>query len=623
MTKKVNFMCTAFRDGFQSVYGARVLTPDFLPALEAARHAGIDHFEAGGGARFQSLYFYCQEDAFAMMDSFRATAGPGANLQTLSRGLNVVGLDSQSSDIIRLHAQLFAKHGITSIRNFDALNDVQNLVHSGRCIVEAGLKHQVCVTMMALPPGCAGAHDAAFYTQTLQAILDADIPFDSVCFKDASGTAVPATVFETIVQARRLLPADTQIHFHTHETAGISVTAYNAALDAGVDGIDLSLAPVSGGTCQPDVLVMWHALRGTEYDLGIDVDKVREAEEIFKECMKDYFVPPEAAAVEPMIPWSPMPGGALTANTQMLRDNGIMDRYPEMIRAMREVVTRGGFGTSVTPVSQFYFQQAFNNVIFGPWQKIAPDYGRMILGYFGRTPVPPDKELVKLAAKQLEMEPTTRPPLELNDEDSEKGIPRSRQRLAAAGLEVTDENIFIVATCGDKGITFLKGDAELGVRKLDSAPQSPSAAPTPLPAPAAAAAEAVAPSGPVQYAITVDGKTHTAVVDGDQVQIGTRTFAVGVGQAGAAAVAVERPIPVPVTAAAAGVPVEANMPGKVLRIAAEPGTIVHDGDPVVILEAMKMEVPVPSPVAGEVSQILVSVGDQVATGTPLATVLPG
>ena len=613
MTKKVTFMCTAFRDGFQSVYGARVLTPDFLPAIEAARDAGIDYFEAGGGARFQSLYFYCQEDAFAMMDSFRATAGPGANLQTLSRGVNVVGLDSQSSDIIRLHAELFAKHGMTTIRNFDALNDVQNLVHSGRCIVEAGLKHQVCVTMMALPPGCVGAHDAAFYTQTLRAILDADIPFDSVCFKDASGTAVPATVFETIVQARRLLPEGTQIQFHTHETAGIAVTAYNAALDAGVDAIDLSLAPVSGGTCQPDVLVMWHALRGTEYDLDIDVDKVREAEEIFKECMADYFMPPEAVAVEPLIPWSPMPGGALTANTQMLRDNGIMDRYPEIIRAMREVVARGGFGTSVTPVSQFYFQQAFNNVMFGPWEKIAPDYGRMILGYFGRTPVPPDAKLVKLASQQLEMEPTTRPPLELNDENSEKGVTRARQRLAAEGLEVTDESVFIYATCGDKGIAFLKGEAELGVRKLDSV-AALSAAPTPFPARTAAPVA----TGPVQYSVTVDGKTHAAVVDGNQVQIDGKAFAVSIGQAGAAAPQVVAAA----TAAVPGVPVEANMPGKVLRIVAEPGTTVHDGDAVIILEAMKMEVPVPSPVEGEVVQILVSVGDQVATGATLAMVAP-
>jgi len=119
--KKIDFMCTAFRDGFQSVYGARVQTQDFLPALEAARDAGISYFEAGGGARYQSLYFYCNEDAFDMMDAFRATAGPDANLQTLARGVNVVGLESQSSDIIQLHATLFKKHGMTTIRNFDAL----------------------------------------------------------------------------------------------------------------------------------------------------------------------------------------------------------------------------------------------------------------------------------------------------------------------------------------------------------------------------------------------------------------------------------------------------------------------------------------------------------------------
>ena len=283
MAKKIDFMCTAFRDGFQSVYGARVLTPDFLPALEAAKDAGISYFEAGGGARFQSLYFYCNEDAFDMMDSFRETAGPDANLQTLARGVNVVGLESQSSDIIRLHAEMFKKHGMTTIRNFDALNDVDNLIFSGKCIVEAGLKHQVVVTMMELPPGCQGAHDADFYEMTLQKILDAEIPYDAVCFKDASGTAVPSKVYETIRRARKMLPKDTYIHFHTHETAGVSVLAYKAALDAGADAIDLSLAPCSGGTCQPDVLVMWHALRGSEYTLDIDIDKVREAEEVFKE----------------------------------------------------------------------------------------------------------------------------------------------------------------------------------------------------------------------------------------------------------------------------------------------------------------------------------------------------
>ena len=171
MSKKIKFMCTAFRDGFQSVYGARVLSKDFMPAVKAAYDAGIRWFEAGGGARFQSCYFYCREDAFDVMDTFRKTC-PEADLQTLSRGVNVVGLDSQPSDIIKLHADMFKKHGMTTIRNFDALNDVNNLKWSGQCIHDAGLKHEVTVTMMGLPPGVdnKGAHTPEFYAERIKQI---------------------------------------------------------------------------------------------------------------------------------------------------------------------------------------------------------------------------------------------------------------------------------------------------------------------------------------------------------------------------------------------------------------------------------------------------------------------
>jgi len=463
--KRIDVMITAFRDGFQSAYGARVLTEDFLPAVEAAVDAGLNHFEVGGGARFQSLYFYCNENAFDMMDSCRNATGQEANLQTLARGINVVGLDSQSSDIIKLHAELFKKHGITTIRNFDALNDVDNLDYSGRCIVEAGLKHEICVTLMALPPGVEGAHTPDFYINVLQNILKAEIPFDSVCFKDASGTASPDTVYQTIKRAKFILPRKTPIHFHTHETAGTSIVTYKAALEAGATAIDCSMTPVSGGTCQPDIVIMWHALRGTEYDLGVDIKKLMKAEEIFKECMKDYIDLPEASRVEPMMLLSPMPGGALTANTQMMRDNNILDRYYEVIANMGEVVAMGGFGTSVTPVSQFYFQQAFNNVMIGPWKKIAEGYGKMVLGYFGKTPVPPNPKIVKLAQAQLNLEPTTRSPRLINDENPAKGIQAAKKMLEEDSLPITDENIFIAATCKEKGIIFLKGDAQVAVRK--------------------------------------------------------------------------------------------------------------------------------------------------------------
>ncbi|MCC7418485.1 MAG: biotin attachment protein [Acidobacteria bacterium] len=460
-------MNTAFRDGFQSVYGARVFTKDFLPAVEACRDAGLTHFEAGGGARFQALFFYCNEDAFDMMDAFRRAAGPDANLQTLSRGINVVGLQSYGRDVIDLHARLFRKHGMTTIRNFDCLNDVRNLIDSGRAIVDAGLRHEVAITMMELPPGATGdAHTPAFYMRTLREILDAGIPYHSVCFKDASGTAVPAKVHETIRQARALLPEGTDIGFHTHETAGVSVSAYRAALDAGADRIDLSMAPVSGGTCQPDIVVMWHALRGTGYELDVDIDKVREAEQVLRACLADYFVPPESVAVEPAIPWSPMPGGALTANTQMMRDHGTLDRFREVIDAMAEVVGRGGYGTSVTPLSQFYFQQAYNNVFCGPWTRIAEGYGKMVLGYFGRTPAPPDPEVIRIASQQLGLQPTTESPIEIAEANPDAGLAGARRKLQAARLPATDEHLFIAATCGDKGIAFLKGEATAHVRKI-------------------------------------------------------------------------------------------------------------------------------------------------------------
>ncbi len=579
MKKRVDTMITAFRDGFQSVYGARVFTADFLPAVEAAVEAGIDHFEAGGGARFQSLYFYCNEDAFEMMDSFRAAAGPKANLQTLARGVNVVGLDSQPRDIIRLHAQLFKKHGITTIRNFDALNDVNNLTFSGSCIVEAGLKHEVCVTTMGLPPGLSGAHTPKFYIEVLKQILDAGIKYDSVCFKDASGTTIPGDVYETIRQARKLLGKRKHITFHTHETAGTSITCYKAALEAGADQIDLSLAPVSGGTSQPDIVSMWHALRGTEYDLGVDIKKVLKAEKVFKECMASYFMPPEAMKVEPLITFSPMPGGALTANTQMMRDNGTLDKFDVVVEAMEEVVRRGGFGTSVTPVSQFYFQQAFNNVLFGPWERIAEGYGKMVLGYFGKTPIPPDPEIVKIAREKLGLEPTDRLVIDINDDDPTKGVKKAVDMLTEAELPVTDENIFIAATCLEKGIAYLKGEAKIGVRKNGYADGEarPSAAPA-APSRPAVPQEAPRPEAP------------------------------------------EEPSAEKAPSGGGGTQVTAHLPGTIVRVTASVGQQVQPDDIIMVIESMKMEMDIQAGVAGTISSISVSPGDPVQNGTLLAVI---
>ena len=613
MKKPVKFMCTAFRDGFQSVYGARVFTKDFMPAVAAAKEAGITHFEAGGGARFQALYFYSNDDAFAMMDEFRKVAGPDADLQTLSRGVNVVGLDSQPRDIIKLHAQMFKKHGMSTIRNFDALNDVNNLIDSGKAIHDAGLRHEVTVTMMSLPPKVTGAHDPDFYERVLKDILAAGIPFESVCFKDASGTSTPAVVYETVKRARRLLGPDMNIVFHSHDTAGCCIMQYMAALEAGANQVDLSMQPVSGGTCQPDIITMWHALRGTDYDLGVDIHKIREAENVFMDCMKDYFMPPEAQRVNPEIPFFPLPGGALTANTQMLRDNGLMDRYPKIVEAMGETVAKGGFGTSVTPVSQFYFQQAFNNVMFGPWKKIAEGYGKMVLGYFGKTPVTPDKDVMKAASEQLHLEPTTKKVVDINDADPTKGVKAATKELQDAGLPVTDENVFIAASCKEKGILFLTGKSKPnGVRKTD---------------PKEAAAKKAG-----EYTVMVNGKAYgvklsktEASVNGTSyplsVEYGFDQAAIDAAKAEAAPAAAAPSAAAPAAVPAGpGTTIAAPMPGLILKINVKVGQQVKKNECVLIMEAMKMENEIYSPVDGTVTKVQVALQQQMQSGDALITI---
>jgi pyruvate carboxylase subunit B len=385
---------------------------------------------------------------------------------------------------------------------------------------------------------------------------------------------------------------------------------------------------------------MWHQLEGTEFTLDIDYEKYLKAEEVFEECMSKYFLPPEAKEVNPLICLSPMPGGALTVNTQMMRDQKCLHLYPEVIKAMREVVARGGYGTSVTPVSQFYFQQAFVNVTQGAWKTITDGYGKMVLGYFGRTPAEPDPEIVKLAAAQLGLAPTDEAVVDVNDRNPDLGVEAARRQLRQAGLEETEERVFIVATCGEKGLDFLKGKGPCGIRYKDQV-QAKADAPV--------AAEPASSAMPNVYIVTVNGQKYQVEVAAAGADPGAaiaprvlppaggaaappRPAANGNGAAPAAA-----PAPAATAAAAAPAPsqnggpvavatpsssaqgqvVPAPVPGAVVKVLVQQGAAVKAEETLVVLEAMKMQVEVKAPVAGTVRQVCVKTGDTVTSGQAL------
>ncbi|MCT7910197.1 biotin attachment protein, partial [Arcobacter lacus] len=268
---------------------------------------------------------------------------------------------------------------------------------------------------------------------------------------------------------------------------------------------------------------------------------------------------------------------------------------------------RGGFGTSVTPVSQFYWQQAYANVMFGPWKQIAPGYGRMVLGYFGKTPVEADSEIIKLASEKLKLEPTKENPLDIADRDEKKKISVWKQRLEIENIPVTEENIFIAAACDEKGIAFLKGESPLNVRKKEN--------------------EINNSNNKTKGDNKMANGNYTVVVDGQRFNV---TVAEGiVDNIQVAQPVVQQVVQQPVQAQVAQTPakpvyngteVPAAVNGNVWKILVKEGDRVEKDQQIMILEAMKMEIDITAPVSGTISKILVEPSSSVEEGQTLAVI---
>ncbi|HSO23261.1 MAG TPA: biotin/lipoyl-containing protein [Chondromyces sp.] len=606
--KKIRVMFTPFRDGLQSSFGGKVRLADILPAMEfAAKEAGIRHFEFGGGARYQAPFFYVGEDPFECQDKMREAVGPDVDLQILTRSVSGVTLTTQRLDALEMQARLMAKHGTTWDRNFDYMNDVDNLATTGKPIVDAGMHHQVCVALMGLPFKDETVHTAAFYIDIIQQLLDRGVHFDSVCMKDASGTTDPMTCYETAKGLKKILPPEVILWQHTHDTASMAVSCYMAGIEGGVDGIDLSVRPMASGTVQPDVRSMWHALKGTGYSLDIDHTKMGEIENLLDEGLAEYDFNPVTTTADARVVGFPMPGGAIGPNVHMMKEAGILDRYSEVLAEFPVVVKAGGAWTSVTPGSQQYWLQAFNNVLLGRWKKMNDGYGKAVLGYFGRPPLPPDPEVVKIASEQLEKPPFDGDPLEAAPDS----LAAARAALAERGLATTDENVFLVASAIvagknmdlNEGIRLLTGKAKI-VLPLKKKPEA-----APAPAPAETATAAPVFSGPFTTSCTV-------VENGASRRFTVTIDPPATAKAAPAAALAAAP------ASGNGTPVYSPFQGKteLVEINVRTGDAVSKGQVVAAVEAMKAKHDVKAPCAGKVLSIDAEIGADIEAGRSILTI---
>jgi pyruvate carboxylase subunit B len=605
--KRIRVMLTTFRDGLQSSFGGRVRLTDILPAMEfAAQRAGVQHFEFGGGARFQAPYFYLGEDPFAGQDAMRRAVGPDAHLQILTRSVSGVTLTTQRLDALRLQASLMRSHGTTWDRNFDYMNDVDNLVRTGEPIVAAGMHHQVCVAMMGLPFHDEVVHTPAFYVDIVRQLLRRGVHFDSVCMKDASGTTDPRTCYETARGLKAILPPEVPLWQHTHDTASMAVSCYMAGVAGGVDGVDLSVRPMASGTVQPDVRSVWHALKGTGYSLEIDHGKMDELEKMLLEGTADYEFDPVTTTPDARVVNFPMPGGAIGPNVQMMKQAGILDRYSSVLAEFPVVVKAAGAWTSVTPGSQQYWLQAFNNVLHGRWNKIDEGYGSAVLGYFGRTPLPPDPHVVAAASAQLGRPPFEGDPLEAAPD----ALGEARNALRERDLPVTDESAFLVAAAIVPGKPM---DLNEGIRLLSGRPK--------IAVPLKTAASLPVAQNPQAAAITFEGPFSTTCVVTENGS--TRRFRVTIEPPVGTGVRVaDAPVRVPVLRAAVGngaTPIYSPFAGKaeLVGLAVKVGDTVRQGQVVAAIEVMKARHDVRAPCEGRVVEIAAALGDDITAASPI------
>jgi len=602
---KIRVMLTAFRDGLQSVFGGKVRVEDVLPALEAAKNAGVRHFEFGGGARFQAPFFYVGENPFDAMDRMREVVGPDVDLQILTRSVSGVTLTSQGIDALRLQAQLMKKHGTTYDRNFDFMNDVSNLIATGKPIVEAGMHHQVTVALMGLPYASQDVHTPAFYIDVARRLLEGDTDIHSLCLKDASGTTDPNTVYETTKGIKALLGRAIPLWFHTHDTASMAVACNMAAIEGGADGIDLSIRPLASGTSQPDVRSMAHALKGTGYSLDLDANAVGAVETLLEEGLAAYDFNPITLAADARVVNFPMPGGAIGPNVHMMKEAGILDRYGDVLAEFPVVVKAGGAWTSVTPGSQQYWLQAFNNVLYGRWEKINEGYGKSVLGYFGQPPESPDSAVVEKAAEQLGLAPFTGDPLAAAPDS----LTPAREALRERGLEESDENVFLVASAIVPGKSM---DLNEGIRLLEGRTRVK----LPLKEVAVSAQPAVPDStAPVQTSVTITegGVSRTFdVVLGPPESVGSNA------SASPAPSSSQPVVSAPATVHEIFSPFGGTV--EVLSLHVREGDHVEEGQVVATVEAMKAEHDVRSTVAGTVTRIGVRPGDEVGPDAAIVSV---
>ncbi|MDJ0749811.1 MAG: sodium-extruding oxaloacetate decarboxylase subunit alpha [Woeseiaceae bacterium] len=579
----------ALRDAHQSLFATRLRIEDMLPIAGKLDQVGFWSIESWGGATFDACIRYLGEDPWERIRRLKA-AMPNTPQQMLFRGQNILGYRHYADDLVREFVERCAVNGVDVFRIFDAMNDVRNLETAIKAAVEVGKHAQGTISYTV-----SDVHTIDLYVDMGKRLEE--LGSHSICIKDMAGLLRPYDAFELVSRLKEAVSLP--IHLHCHATTGLAVPTLLKAAEAGVDVVDTAVSSMSMTYGHSPTETLVATMEGTDRDTGLDMNLIDEIAAYFRDVRKKYAkFEGSLRGVDSRILIAQVPGGMLTNLESQLKEQGASDKLDDVLDEIPRVREDLGMIPLVTPTSQIVGTQAVINVLQGERYKvISNETSGVLKGEYGATAAPVN---IELQARVLEgAEPITCRPADLLEPELERQTAELTRLASEKGIRLAADvvdDVLTYALFPQIGLMFLENRGN---------PNAFEPAPWDEPEPAAPVA-ASDDAGAGVYSVRVNGKAFT-------VEVAESGQLASIAPAASAAPAATAP-------AGNGEPVNAALAGNIFKVHVAPGTVVDEGEPLLIVEAMKMETVVPAPRAGTVTDVYVAEGDKVAVGDALVAI---
>ena len=605
---------TTFRDAHQSSLATRLRQEDMEPIAAEMDRAGFYSLEMWGGATFDVTTRFLNEDPWERVRRFKKLM-PKTPFQMLLRGQNLVGYRNYADDVVRAFVTEAANVGIDIFRVFDAVNDEHNFETAFKAVKDCGKHLQATICYSTTGRRLGGP------IFTLDYFVKKSLGFqamgaDSLCVKDMAGLISPYDAYELVKALKAALKIP--IHLHTHYTSGMASMSYLMAIEAGVDGIDTTLAPFalrsSQPAAEPFIVALEGSPRATNLDLAM-LTKLGQYLESIAPKYKEFLDTTKMAVIDTQVLMHQVPGGMLTNLVAQLKEAGALDRIEEVFAELPRTRKELGFPPLVTPTSQIVGSQAVSNVLFGRYKMISKEVKDYVFGLYGHAPAPIDPEVQKIVLKGYERgeTPITCRAADLLEPEMEKA------REASKGIARNVQDVLIYALFPTTGLRFLKWKYGLEAPPAETKAKALEAAKPVAPAPAGEKPPAKGP-GMRTFHVYVGNEYF-------KVDVGEEGKSPSIGQTAIAVAPPPEPAKTGATAAASPAKLDegetaivAPMPGIIIRYEVKEGEKVDEGHHIVIFEAMKMQNTLVTPKAGVVKKINFKSGDKAGKGDVLAVI---